>query len=117
MILKNIHNWFLSLAIVASVVSFSGFTAESPVKKPVHTELIKTNKPITKSAVYYYGAILKLEQPTNFSFKTLLKYYNLRTNIQFISTDLKVRTYLAYVTLKPIEQIVVKDNYSHIFIG
>ena len=70
MIFKNIHKWFISLALLVSVVSFSGFTAEKTVKQNVFTELIKTNRPITKSAVYYYRAILKVERPTNFSFKT-----------------------------------------------
>ncbi len=117
MTFKNIHKWFIGLALIASVVSFSGFTAESSVKETVLTELINTNKPITKTAVYYYSTVLKFERPTNFSFKTILKYYNLRTNIQFKTADLKVRDYLAYVTLKPLAQRINKDNYSHIFIG
>jgi hypothetical protein len=117
MIFKNIHKWFISLALLVSVVSFSGFTAETSVKQNVFTELIKTDRPISKSAVYYYRAILKIERPTNFSFKTLLKYYNLHANIQFITADLKVRDYLAHVTLIPVQHRFKKDNYSHIFIG
>lgn len=117
MILKNIHKWLVSLALIVSVVSFSGFTAERSAKEPVLTELINTQKPINNSSVYYYGAILKLERSTNFSFKTFLKYYNLHSNIKFSNVNLKVREYLAYVTLKPLARRLNKDSYSHIFIG
>ena len=117
MIIKNIHKLFISLALVVSFVSFSGFTGETSVKETVRTELIKTNRPIINSAVYYYGTVLKLKRPTNFSFKTLLEYYNLQNNIQFSITDLKVREYLAFVTLKPLVHELNKDNYSHIFAG
>ena len=117
MIAKNIHKWFISLALVVSFVSLSGFTGETSVKETVRTELIKTNRLIINSAVYNYGTVLKLKRPANFSFKTLLEYYNLQIYIQFSITDLKVREYLAFVTLKPLVHELNKDNYSHIFAG
>ena len=117
MIIKNIHKLFISLALVVSFVSLSGFTGETSVKETVRTELIKTNRLIINSAVYNYGTVLKLKRPANFSFKTLLEYYNLQNNIQFSITDLKVREYLAFVTLKSLVHELNKDNYSHIFAG
>lgn len=117
MIFKNIHKLFISLALVVSFVSFSGFTGETSVKGIALKELIKTNRPIINSAVYYYGTVLKLKRPTNYSFKTLLEYYNLQNNIQFSTTNLKVREYLAFVTLQPLVHELKKNNYSQIFAG
>lgn len=112
MTFKNIHKWIVSLAFVVSLVSFSGVTIETHPKESVQTELIKTNKPTSKAFVYYYGALLELDRPTNFSFKTLLKSYNLFDYLQFQNLSNKALAYLANKHFEIFKHAVNQDDYQ-----
>ena len=118
MLIYKIHKWLFSFALLASVVSFSSFIVytETPVGSP--TELLLVEKPVSKTAIYYFGIINSNNKHSfNFSFKTFLKKYNSTHSLKFKTIKEQALRYSNYIHFKVFTNSIKQDYYHKIFIG
>ncbi len=117
MIVLRFHKWLISLALIVSAVSFSGFNYSSVVTESNQTELLVSKKPEHKIASFYFTTLEQLESSFCFSFKTLLKAQNSTINLQFETLKEKELQYASYIQFKVLEHSINKVEYHKIFIG
>ena len=118
MLYFKINKWLFSLALIASIVSFSGYInhTESLVSSP--TELILVKKPVSKTAIYYFGIVnSNINHSFNFSFKTLLRASNSWVILQLEDIKDKELQYANSIQFKVLKHSVNQDEYHKIFIG
>ena len=85
--LKALHKWFTSVALLAAIVSFSGFTnASSNFQKP-QTELVYNANGFNDASDFYYSQLFNssknqiYNQYTVFNFKCFLINHHLDFSI------------------------------------
>lgn len=117
MIVLRFHKWLISLALIVSAVSFSGFNYSSVVTKSNQTELLVVKKPVYKTVSFYFATIEQLESSFCFSFKTLLKAQNSTINLQFETLKDKELQYANFIQFKVLKHSINQDDYHKIFIG
>ncbi len=118
MIFLRLHKWLISLALIMSIVSFSGFNYSSVVSKSNQTELLVAKKPVYKTAIYYFGvANCTLNQSFNFSFKSFLKSFNALYKVQFEVIKESTLQYANLMQFKELKHSINQDDYHKIFIG
>lgn len=118
MLILKLHKWLISLALIVSAVSFSGFNYSSVATTSNPTELLVANKPIYKTGSYYFSAVNKqLENSYCFSFKTFLKNYNSAIILQFEALKEKELLYVNYIQFTALKHSINQDEYYKIFIG
>lgn len=119
MILIKVHKWIVSLAIIAGVVAFSGYT-ESQVKTVCNQTELVVEKPISKSSIFYLSAIKNVSNPMDyyeFSFQSLLKNHNLKTGLQIKTNNFICLQYMHTFRTKELLKGLKQDDYNVIFIG
>ena len=112
------HKWLFSIALIASIVSFSGYInhTESLASNP--TELLLVKKPVSKTAIYYFGIVnSNINHSFNFSFKTLLKNYNSIHSLMFNTLHERALQYVNHIQFKSLTNSINQDEYHKIFIG
>jgi len=95
MIFKRLHKWILSLAILASVLSFDGFIKSNDNFVRNTTELV-----VTKKISFNYSTYFLKTSNSNyntfsvFRSKSLIRNYNLNDRISFETLKIKSLDYL-----------------------
>ena len=118
MLYLKIHKWLFSIALIASIVSFSGYINHTETMVSNSTELLLVKKPVSKTAVYYFGIVNSdISHSFNFSFKTLLKNYNLKHSLMFKTINERALQYVNHIQFKGFIHFINQDHYHKIFIG
>ncbi len=90
MFLNKIHKWIINLAIIAGVVTFSGFINNNVPLTYYHAELV-VKKPISKTSVYYFIALKKsscfITDGYEFSFQSFLRNYNTTSSLHLKTSN------------------------------
>lgn len=119
MFLIKTNKWIVSLAILASVVAFSGYTERQVKTICSQTELV-VEKPISKSSIFYFSAIKNVSNPMDyyeFSFQSLLKIHNLKTSLLIKTNNFICLQYMHTFRTKELLKSLKQDDYHDIFIG
>ncbi len=118
MLYLKIHKWLFSIALIASIVSFSGYINHSETVMSSPIELLIAKKPVSKAVIYYFGIVNpNIKHSFNFSFKSCLKNYNSIHSLQFKTVNEIALQYVSYVQFKEFIYSVNQDYYLKIFIG
>jgi hypothetical protein len=119
MFLIKLNKWVVSLAILAGVLAFSGYT-ESQVKIACNQTELVVEKPVSKSSIFYFSAIKNVSNPVDyyeFSFQSLLKDHNLKTGLQIKTNNFICLQYMHTFRSKELLKSLKQDDYHDIFIG
>jgi len=119
MLLIKLNKWIVSLAILAGVVAFSGYS-ESQVETSCNQTELVVEKPISKSSIFYFNTIKNVSNPMDyyeFSFLSLLKNHNLKTGLQIKTNNYICLQYMNTFRTKELLNILKQDDYHDIFIG
>ena len=120
MFLIKIHKWIVSLAIIAGVVTFSGYTSSNVPLTYENTELV-IEKPISKTSVYYFIASKNssslITDGYKFSFQSFIRNYNSTTSLQIKTGNYKALQYFDAICCKELLRCLNQDDYHNIFIG
>jgi len=119
MFLIKLNKWIVSLAILAGVVAFSGYS-ESQVKTDCNQTELVVEKPISKSSVFYFSTINTVSNPMDyyeFSFQSLLKNHNLKAGLHVKTNNFICLQYLHTFRTKALLNSLKQDDYHDIFIG
>ena len=113
---KNFQKFLASVALLATVISFSGFTSSSKNNQTTQTELVLNNRisnySNTKTCFFLYGNDKKVtfNHYTFFSFKSLLNTFNFNFYIRFKSQKKNV---LQFIDLNnPLKQNLIAKTLS-----
>jgi len=120
MLVIRINKWILSLAILASLAAFSGYT-ESQVKTAYNrTELVVEN-PISKRSVYYFSSLKNSSNSIidfyKFSFQSLIRNYNLTIGLQIKTSNFNCLQYISTCRFQELINSLRQDDDYNIFIG
>ena len=114
----KIHKWLFSIALITSIVSFSGYINHTETLVSSPTELLLVKKPVSKIAIYYFGIVnSSTNHSFNFSFKTLLRASNCLVILQLEDLKDKELQYANSIQFKVLKHSVNQDEYHKIFIG
>lgn len=120
MFLIKKHKCIISLAIIASVVTFSGFTNSNVSVSYDNTELV-VEKPISKTSVYYFIALKNssslITDGYKFSFLSLIRNYNATTSLQIKTSNYKTLQYFNTICNKKLLSCLNQDDYHDNFIA
>ncbi len=121
MSLIKLHKWFLGLAIIACVTSFSGFIESTELVCHENTEWVSLDKPVNNKTNYYLNTAVNqtvlIKDLYLFEFNSLVKNYNVTVSLQFKTTN--------YEALQSVEDLYYEalintndtDDNHDIFIG
>lgn len=123
MLLKGLHKWLTSIALLAVIVSFSGFTDYQSYPQKPQTEIVVSNtsiNPVTSKSFNFLKQStqnISYNQYTTFCFKWLLYSEQYNLNITFKSQKEMALQFNKHLFLKQnlIAQIHTSD-YSNNFI-
>ena len=91
MSLIKLHKWFLGLAIIACVTSFSGYTESTELVCHENSEWVSLDKPVNNKTNYFFNTVVNqtvlIKELYLFEFNSLLKNYNVAVSLQFKSTN------------------------------
>jgi len=119
MFLIKLNKWIVSLAIIAGVVTFSGYS-ESQVKTVCNQTELVVGTPFSKSSIFYLSTIENVSNPLDyyeFSFQSLLINHNLKTGIQIKTNNFICLKYMHTFRTKELLINLKQNDYYDIFIG
>lgn len=118
MIFNKLHKWIFSLAIVASVFSFSGNATYSTSFNKISIELVINKKTDHKTSDYYFFNFnTYIKSYCEFNFKTLLFSQNGLGTVKFENVSKNALKYYYYNHFKFLKHTINQYDYHYIFIG
>ncbi len=121
MSLIKLHKWFLGLAIIACVTSFSGYIESTELVCHESTEWISLDKPVNNKTNYYFNTTVNqtvlIKDLYLFEFNSLLKNYNSAVNLQFKTTNYEALQSVDDLYYEAFIRTCVTDDHHDIFIG
>lgn len=121
MSLIKLHKWFIGLAILTCVTSFSGYTESTELVCHENTEWVSLDNTVNNKTNYYLNTAVNqtvlIKDLYLFEFNSLLKNYNSAVSLQFKTTN--------YDALQSVEDLYFEalintsdtDDNHDIFIG
>ena len=121
MSLVKIYKWFLGLAIIASITSFSGYTDSSELVSHENTEWVSLNNPVDHVTNYYFNTVKNeknlIKELYLFEFKFLLEKYNSAVSLQFKTSIFEALQSVKDLYFEALINTRNADDYHDIFIG
>mgnify|MGYP000577884709 CR=1 FL=1 len=116
MFLKGLHKWFTSIALLAVIISFSGFTDYQSYPPKQQTEIVFSNTSLNPTTTKSFKFLKKhstqnisFNQYTTFNFKSLLQVHVFNFNITFKTQK---TTQLEFNNLSVLEQNLIAQIFS-----
>jgi len=122
MSLIKIYKWFLGIAIIASVTSFSGYTENTNLVCNENTEWVCLNNPVDHVTNYYFNTVKTqkdlIKELYLFEFNFLLENYNTAVSLQFKTSNYKALQSVENLYFEALINTTGNTDDNHdIFIG
>lgn len=121
MSLIKLYKWFLGLAIIASVTSFSGYIESTELVFHENTEWVSLDNPVDYVTNYYFNSVKTqkdlIKELYLFEFNSLLKNHNSNVSLQFKTTNYKALQSVEDLYFEVMINTCDTDNDHDIFIG